>query len=69
MTSNFQKALMQAYRGDEIIYHTGFHCTESDEARKAYRAYMAGSVVLFQRRRPNGVIDYVAKVIRGRERL
>jgi len=69
MTNNFHKALLEAYKGDEIVYHKGFHCLDSDEARKAYRAYLAGSVILFQRRRPDGLLDYVAKVIRGKERL
>jgi hypothetical protein len=69
MTNNFHKALLAAYKGDEIVYHTGFHCTESLEARKAYRAYEAGSVILYQRRRKDKQIDYVAKVIRGRERM
>lgn len=55
--------------GTEIVYNVGVHCVGVDgrrtkPARDAWDAYTAGKVVLYQRRRPDGQLDYVAKVIR-----
>jgi len=65
----FEQALKAAKPGDEIVYHTGFHCMNASgirmpTAHAAWRAYIMERVVLYQRRLAPGKLNYCAKVIK-----
>lgn len=67
----FDDQLARAEKGDEIVYHRGFHCLDprvdhpkrNEAAKAAWQAYLRGDVVLYQRRIREGLLHYCAKVI------
>jgi hypothetical protein len=64
----FKAALKSAKPGDEIVYHTGFHCLSASGARTrtadvAWREYLMGKAILYQRRIGPAKLQYCAKVI------
>ena len=70
---SFEDRLARAVKGDEIVYHIGFHCmkeragrdpVKSDEAKQAWAAYVRGDVLLYQRRIGPDALEYCAKVLR-----
>ena len=65
----FIDKLARSEIGDEIIYHEGFHCVDRDghrirEAKEAWRAYLNGDVLLYQRRVGVDHLQYCVRVIR-----
>jgi hypothetical protein len=67
--SRFLDQFALCEKGDEIIYHVGFHCVDSKghrnaAARDAWKAYESGDVLLYQRRVGFDKLAYCAKVIR-----
>lgn len=66
----FEDMLAKANPGDEIVYHKGFHCmhpvkpVRNYNASQAWKAYLNGDVLLYQRRIAQDFLHYVAKVIR-----
>lgn len=70
MTS-FDDQLALCDKGDEIVYHRGFHCMSllsdtkrNSEAQAAWNAYLRGDVVLYQRRIGPDELEYCAKALR-----
>lgn len=68
---HFDDQLARANRGDEIVYHRGYHCLSAPEfvrrnkqAHAAWKAYERGDVLLYQRRVGPDELDYCARVLR-----
>lgn len=68
---NFDTKLARSKPGDEIVYHTGYHCLEAPkfvkrnaEAKAAWDAYERGDVLLYQRRTGPFQLIYCARVLR-----
>lgn len=67
---SFEDRLARAQKGDEIVYHIGYHCmnphkmVRNDMAKQAWQAYERGDVILYQRRIGKDVLHYTAKVLR-----
>lgn len=67
--TKFDDQLALTEKGDEIVYHKGFHCLDSsgirrnEEAKAAWQAYLRGDVILYQRRISESLLHYCAKVI------
>jgi hypothetical protein len=64
----FEDQLAHSERGDEIIYHKGYHCVDLNgrkipPAKAAWQAYERGDVLLYQRRIAPGLLHYCAKVL------
>ena len=67
----FDTKLARSKKGDEIVYHTGFHCMaptthpkRNDAAQAAWAAYVRGDVLLYQRRIGPDALEYCARVLR-----
>lgn len=66
----FEDMLATSEIGDEIVYHKGYHCMNPEKMRRVYnatqawKAYLNGDVLLYQRRIAPDLLHYCAKVIR-----
>lgn len=45
---------------DEVIYHVGYYAA-GPHKKSAYQLYLEGKCVIYQRKREDGMFDYIAQ--------